>query len=105
MRPAAVPLLVLTLQIPYCIMSASVYISTFQCKITNRTFGRWLCVQREDWVVLLGSAGSGVRLVKSGGLGNLELIRTHLVPQCVQGLLGKVHCRRIRLWAHLGTNG
>ena len=78
MRPAAVPLLVLTLQIPIA-LCLSVYISTFQCKITNRTFGRWLNVQREDWVVLLGSAGSGVRLVKSGGLGNLELIRAHQV--------------------------
>ena len=56
----------------WVLSSRVLYISTFQCKITNRTFGRGGCrVHREDWVVLLGSAGSGVRLVEVGHCGQV----------------------------------
>lgn len=41
-------------------------------------------MHREDWVVLLGSAGSGVRLVKSSGLGK---------PRTNSGTSGVPHFR------------
>ena len=52
----------------YSSSCSSLYISTFQCKITNSTFGqRWSCAQGRLGCTL-GQCGSGLGL-KSGGLG------------------------------------
>ena len=54
----------------FWVLSARFYIfQHFNVKLQRGHLVSGCCVHREDWVVLLGSAGSGVRLVKVGQVG------------------------------------